>query len=121
LIKISYIRKTFFYSVKISLSAKPFLRLIRRGCIGELSQRQKDHNNKDNLFFLEEIAISFYSVVKSIRNDRDNPQYRIRTTNLKANLAFVDYLTKYPLFSTKGGPRFILRRINRRVLLDFKD
>jgi len=72
-----------------------------------IKPKTKDHNNKDNLFFLEEIAISFYSVVKSIRNDRDNPQYRIRTTNLKANLAFVDYLTKYPLFSTK--------------FLDFKD
>ena len=82
------------------------MRLIRRGCIGELCQRQKDHNNKDNLFYLEEIAISFDSVVKSIRNDSNNPQYRIRT-NLKANLAVVDYLTKYPLFGTK--------------FLDFKD
>lgn len=76
-------------------------------CKFELSQGQKDHNNRDNLFFLEEIANSFHSVVKSIRNDRANPQYRIRTTSLKANLAFVDYLTKYPLFGTK--------------FLDFKD
>jgi hypothetical protein len=49
----------------------------------------------------EEIAISLYSVVKPIRIDSKNPQYRIRTTNLKANLAVVDYLTKYPLFGTK--------------------
>lgn len=69
-------------------------------CKFELSQRQKD-GNKDNLFFLEEIAISLYSVVKPIRIDSKNPQYRIRTTNLKANLAVVDYLTKYPLFGTK--------------------
>ena len=82
-------------------------------CKFELCQRQKDHNNKDNLFVLpsssllcrrrvlEEIAISFYSVVKSIRNNTANSQYRIRTTSLKANLAVVDYLTKYPLFGTK--------------------
>lgn len=70
-------------------------------CKFELSQRQKDHNNKDNLFYLDEIALNFESVVKSIRNDSKNPQYRIRTTSLKANLAVVNYLTKYPLFGTK--------------------
>jgi len=69
-------------------------------CKFELSQKPKN-GNKDNLFFLEEIAISLYSVVKPIRIDSKNPQYRIRTTNLKANLAVVDYLTKYPLFGTK--------------------
>jgi hypothetical protein len=69
-------------------------------CKFELSQRQK-YGNKDNLFFLEEIAISINSNVKPIRIDTNNPQYRIRTTNLKANLAVVDYLTKYPLFGTK--------------------
>ena len=76
-------------------------------CKFELCQRQKDHNNKDNLFYLNEIAINFESVVKSIRNDSNNPQYRIRTTSLKANLAVFNYLTKYPLFGTK--------------FLDFKD
>lgn len=75
-------------------------------CKFELCQRQKDHN-KDNLFYLDEIAINFESVVKSIRNDSNNPQYRIITTSLKANLAVFNYLTKYPLFGTK--------------LLDFKD
>jgi hypothetical protein len=70
-------------------------------CKFELSQRQKDQNKRDNLFFLEEIAVSFESLVKPIRNNTDYPQYRIRTTNLKANLTVVDYLTKYPLFGTK--------------------
>ncbi len=70
-------------------------------CKFELSQRQKDQNNNDTLFFLNEIALSFNSLVKSIRNERDNPQYRVRTTSLKANLAVVNYLTKYPLFGTK--------------------
>jgi hypothetical protein len=70
-------------------------------CRFELSQRQRDQNKRDNLFFLEEIALSFGSLVKPIRNDSDNPQYRVRTTNLKGNLAVVNYLTKYPLFGTK--------------------
>lgn len=70
-------------------------------CKFEIYQRKKDHNNKDNLFYLKEIANSFESEVKSIRNDSNNPQYRIRTTNLKANLAVVNYLTKYPLFGSK--------------------
>ena len=70
-------------------------------CKFELSQRQRDQNKRDNLFFLEEIALSLGSLVKPIRNDSDNPQYRVRTTNLKGNLALVNYLTKYPLFGTK--------------------
>jgi len=70
-------------------------------CKFELSQRQKDQNNRDNLFFLKEIALSFESLVKPIRNDSNNPQYRVRTTNLKGNLAVVNYLAKYPLFGTK--------------------
>ena len=67
-------------------------------CKFELSQRQKDHNKRDNLFLLKEIALSLGSLVKPIKNDSDNPQYRVRTTNLKGNLAVVNYLTKYPLF-----------------------
>jgi hypothetical protein len=70
-------------------------------CKFEISQRQKDQNNRDNLLFFKEIALSFESLVKPIRNDSNNPQYRVRTTNLKSNLAVVNYLTKYPLFGTK--------------------
>jgi hypothetical protein len=70
-------------------------------CKFELSQRQIDQNNNDNLFFLEKIAKLFQSTVKPIRVERPNPQYRVRTTNIKGNLAVIDYLTKYPLFGTK--------------------
>jgi hypothetical protein len=70
-------------------------------CKFELSQRQIDHNNKNNLFFLEEIAKVFQCTVKPIRLETANPQYRIRTTNLKANYSVIDYLTKYPLFGSK--------------------
>jgi hypothetical protein len=70
-------------------------------CKFELSQRQIDQNNNDNLFFLEKIAKLFKSTVKPIRVERPNPQDRVRTTNIKGNLAVIDYLTKYPLFGTK--------------------
>jgi hypothetical protein len=70
-------------------------------CKFELTQRQIDHNNNDNLFFLEEIAKLFLCTVKPIRLEKANPQYRIRTTNIKGNLSVIDYLTKYPLFGTK--------------------
>lgn len=70
-------------------------------CKFEISQGQIDHNNNDNLFFLEKIAKLFESTVKPTRVERPNPQYRVRTTNIKGNLAVIDYLTKYPLFGTK--------------------
>lgn len=70
-------------------------------CKFELSETQKDKNKRDNLFFMEQIALSFLSLVKPFRSDSDNPQYRVRTTSLKGNLAVVNYLTKYPLFGTK--------------------
>ena len=38
-----------------------------------------------------------FLIFKLIRNDSENPQYRVRTTNLKGNLAVVNYLTIYPL------------------------
>jgi hypothetical protein len=70
-------------------------------CKFELTQRRIDDYKRDNLFFLEEIALSFECLVKPIRNDSDNPQYRVRTTNLKGNLAVINYLVKYPLFGSK--------------------
>lgn len=73
----------------------------RIDCKFELCQRLKDQNSRDNLFFLEDIAMNFNSEVKSIRNETKHPQYRIRTTNLKSNLIIVNYLLNYPLFGTK--------------------
>jgi len=70
-------------------------------CKFELSQREKDQNKRDNFFFMKEIALAFECSVKPIRISNDNPQYRVRTTNLKGNLVVVNYLTKYPLFGTK--------------------
>lgn len=70
-------------------------------CKFELSQRQIDHNGRNNLYFLDNIAIYLLTIVKSIRMDRPNPQYRIRTTSLKGNIVLEDYLNNYPLFGTK--------------------
>ena len=42
-----------------------------------------------------------FKSVKHTRSESDNPQYRVRTTNLAGNMEVVNYLTKYPLFGTK--------------------
>jgi hypothetical protein len=39
--------------------------------------------------------------VKEIRITKPNPEYRVRTVNLSGNLILVDYLEKFPLFSSK--------------------
>ena len=42
-----------------------------------------------------------YTTVKEVRVTRPKPEFRVRTVNLKGNLALVDYLKKYPLYSSK--------------------
>lgn len=48
-----------------------------------------------------EIARVIQTKVKEIRNDRNNPQYRVRTSRLKTNLNLRHYLIKFPLMGTK--------------------
>lgn len=43
----------------------------------------------------------FLTSVKSIRMNKPNPQYRVRTTSLKGNILLETYLNKFPLFGTK--------------------
>jgi hypothetical protein len=45
--------------------------------------------------------------VKEYKVSSKNPQYRVKTTNLNGNINLKQYLSDYPLFSTK--------------YLDFKD
>jgi hypothetical protein len=85
------------FSVRTTMST-PYPKLE---CKLELSQRQIDHNGNNNLFFLELIADSLFTVVKSIRTNKPHTQYRLRTTNLKGNLALESYLINFPLFGTK--------------------
>jgi hypothetical protein len=92
-----FIEASGLFGVRASMES----RYPRLACNFELSQRQNDHNGRNNLTFLEEIAMVFKSSVKSIRMDQSKPQYRVRTTSLKGNLALENYLTEYPLFGTK--------------------
>ena len=85
------------FSVRITTSSK----YPKVECKFELSQRQNDHNNRNNLEFLEAIAIFLVSSVKAVRVNKPNPEYRVRTTSLKGNLVLEDYLSKFPLFSSK--------------------
>ena len=70
-------------------------------CKLELVQRQKDHKGKSTLAFLEMIAEFLHTNVKAIKINSLHPQFRVRTTSLKGNLALVNYLEKSPLFSSK--------------------
>jgi hypothetical protein len=85
------------FSVRTSMGS----RYPKLECKFELSHRQNDHNGRNNLYFLEKIAIHLLTVVKPIRMDYSHPQYRIRTINLKGNIALEEYLYNFPLFGTK--------------------
>jgi hypothetical protein len=91
------------FSVRTSTTSK----YPRVECKFELSQRQIDHNGRNNLDFLEIIANFLLSSVKAIRVDKPQPQYRVRTTSLNGNLVLENYLNTFPLFGSK--------------YLDFKD
>lgn len=70
-------------------------------CKLELSQRQIDHKGYDNLEFLTPIADFFNTEVKKIRVDKPNPEYRVRTVNIKGNLNLKNYFLTFPLFGVK--------------------
>lgn len=50
---------------------------------------------------MNQIAIFLGVNVNEIRSERQNPQYRLRTSSLKTNQAIRNYLYKYPLRGTK--------------------
>ena len=85
------------FQVRTTLSGK----YPKLECKLEICQRQRDHNGNSNLEFLEKIAKFLLTTVKSIRQDKPNPEYRVRTTSLRANLILSKYLENYPLFGTK--------------------
>jgi len=85
------------FSVRTTTSSK----YPKVECKFELSQRQNDHNNRNNLEFLEAIAIFLVSSVKAVRVNKPNPEYKVRTTSLKGNLVLENYLSTFPLFSSK--------------------
>jgi len=85
------------FSVRTTTTSK----YPRVECKFELSQRQIDHNGRNNLNFLEIIANFLLSSVKAIRVDKPQPQYRVRTTSLNGNLVLENYLNTFPLFGSK--------------------
>ena len=70
-------------------------------CKFELSQRQKDHLGYSNYFFFKDIAEFLGCSLKNIRENTQNPLFRLRTLNLKSNLILIDYLNKYSLYGSK--------------------
>jgi intein/homing endonuclease len=84
-----------------SVRATTVSKYPRVECKFELSQRQNNQNGLNTREFLETIAKLLLTLVKDTRIDTPNPQYRIRTTSLKGNLALENYLNNFPLFSSK--------------------
>lgn len=85
------------FSVRTSLSSK----YPKIECKLEISQRRIGKNDISNKLFLQPIAYLLLTTVKDIRSYSNYPQYRVRTTSLKANLILEEYLSKFPLFGTK--------------------
>lgn len=70
-------------------------------CKFEFAQRQVDHNNNHNYNYLNLIAEFLMTTVKKIKILRPKPEYRVRTESFKGNVILIDYLNKYPLFSSQ--------------------
>ena len=85
------------FQIRTTLSGK----YPRSECKLEITQRQLDHNLNSNLDFLVKIGEFLLTEVKPFRQDKPKPEYRVRTSSLKANLVLCNYLDNYPLFGTK--------------------
>ena len=71
---------------------------MRVECKFELTQAQKLGSNRR---FMEIIARDLETQLKGIREDREYPEFRLRTHSLVSNLIVVNYLAKFPLFGSK--------------------
>lgn len=70
-------------------------------CKFELEQRQSDISGGNMFGILSKIADFLCSVVKETKVSTKTPQFRVRTTSVNANYILINYLTDYPLFSSK--------------------
>ena len=86
-----------YFSVRTSIKSK----YPRMDCRFELVQRKIDQNSEDNYEFLDKIAKFLDTSVKETRKMRPQPEYRVRTINMKGNLILKNYLVEFPLFSSK--------------------
>nr|QKJ80188.1 hypothetical protein [Hypsizygus marmoreus] len=85
------------FQVRTSLKSKQ----PRLGCSLEISQARQAKNGEDMFPILNSIGELLDVKVNPIRGDRKNPQYRLRTSTLQSNLKLVQYLDKFPLYSSK--------------------
>lgn len=70
-------------------------------CKFELTQSQKDPNLESKLLFMNNLADFLLTSVKSIREDKPKPEFKLKTTSLKGNLVLENYLNTFPLFGSK--------------------
>lgn len=85
------------FSLRTSIKSKyPIIE-----CKFELSQGTINHKGYDYFDCLNFIAKYLNTEIKKIRINTQNPQYRVRTVNIKGNIVLENYLNKFPLFSSK--------------------
>jgi hypothetical protein len=70
-------------------------------CKFEIEQRQVDISSGSLLNIMSNIATFLFSEVKETKRLTNSPKYRVRTLNLNANLFLANYLSAFPLFSSK--------------------
>lgn len=67
----------------------------------ELVQSRVTHYGYNTFDLMNQIAVFLGVNLNEIRLDRKYPQYRVRTSSLKTNITLREYLSNYPLKSTK--------------------
>lgn len=82
------------FSVRVSKGKKS----TRLACSFEQIQSKYTLSMGDNQKIQSKLSEFLNSNLKEIKNKK---QYRVRTTSLKGNLILIEYLQKYPLFSSK--------------------
>ena len=50
---------------------------------------------------MNNLADFLLTSVKSIREDKPKPEFKLKTTSLKGNLVLENYLNTFPLFGSK--------------------
>ena len=70
-------------------------------CKFEIEQRQIDFSNSSLYSFMDKLAKFLLSSVKETKLNSKFPKFRVRTTSIKANRILLNYLSIYPLFSSK--------------------
>lgn len=76
-------------------------KLIKSSCSFELVQQQKRKDEGSLYDIMLKLSQFLLTSVKNILENSKNPQYRVRTNSLNSNLILKEYLSNYPLFSSK--------------------